>query len=125
MHRCLKTLGLAFGLVLLPALAFAQASITGVVKDTSGAVLPGVTVEVASPVLIEKTRSTVTDGTGVYRFVSLLPGTYSVSFTLTGFQTVRREGVELSGTFAPGGSAFAPTSVLSPRFMKLSAQIDF
>ncbi|HUK35411.1 MAG TPA: carboxypeptidase-like regulatory domain-containing protein, partial [Vicinamibacterales bacterium] len=98
-HRCLKTLGLVFGLVLLPALAFAQASITGVVKDPSGAVLPGVTVEVASPVLIEKTRTVVSDSSGEYRFVSLLPGTYSVSFTLTGFQTVKREGIELSGTF--------------------------
>src|SRR5689334_17058105 len=83
----------------MPAFAFGQASITGVVKDTSGAVLPGVTVEVASPVLIEKTRTTVTDGAGEYRFVSLLPGAYSVSFTLTGFQTIKREGVELSGTF--------------------------
>ena len=60
-------------LVLLPTLAFAQASITGVVKDSSGAVLPGVTVEAASPVLIEKTRSTVTDGTGQYRIVDLRP----------------------------------------------------
>ncbi len=99
MVKAVKTLGVLACLVLFPTLAFAQASITGVVKDTSGAVLPGVTVEVASPVLIEKTRSTVTDGSGVYRFVSLLPGTYSVSFTLTGFQTVKREGVELSGTF--------------------------
>ena len=99
MHKFLKTAGFALGLVLLPALAFAQAQITGVVKDASGAVLPGVTVEVASPVLIEKTRSTVTDGSGEYRFVSLLPGTYSASFTLTGFQTVKREGIELSGTF--------------------------
>jgi hypothetical protein len=86
-------------LVLLPTLAFAQASITGVVKDTSGAVLPGVTVEVASPALIEKTRSAVSDGTGQYRIVNLLPGTYSVTFTLTGFSTVKRDGIELTGSF--------------------------
>src|SRR5215468_6657067 len=86
-------------LVLLPTLAFAQASITGVVKDTSGAVLPGVTVEVASPALIEKTRSAVSDGSGQYRIVDLRPGSYSVSFTLTGFSTVKREGIELTGSF--------------------------
>jgi hypothetical protein len=86
-------------LVLLPTLAFAQASITGVVKDTSGAVLPGVTVEVASPALIEKTRSAVADGTGQYRIVDLRPGTYTVTFTLTGFSTVKREGIELTGSF--------------------------
>jgi hypothetical protein len=86
-------------LVLLPTVAFAQASITGVVKDTSGAVLPGVTVEVASPALIEKTRTAVADGTGQYRIVDLRPGTYSVTFTLTGFSTVKREGIELTGSF--------------------------
>jgi hypothetical protein len=86
-------------LALLPTLAFAQASITGVVKDSSGAVLPGVTVEAASPALIEKTRSAVTDGTGQYRILDLLPGTYSVTFTLPGFSTVKREGIELTGAF--------------------------
>ena len=75
------------------------ASVTGVVKDTSGAVLPGVTVEVSSPVLIEKTRSAVTDGSGQYRIVDLRAGTYTVTFTLTGFSTVKREGIELSGSF--------------------------
>src|SRR5881394_1646272 len=75
------------------------ASVTGVVKDTSGAVLPGVTVEVSSPVLIEKTRSAVTDGGGQYRIVDLRAGTYSVTFSLTGFSTVKRDGVELSGAF--------------------------
>jgi hypothetical protein len=90
---------MAMGLTLLPALAFAQASITGVVKDTSGAVLPGVTVEVASPALIEKTRTAVSDGSGQYRIVDLRPGTYSVSFTLTGFSSVKREGIELTGSF--------------------------
>ena len=91
-------LGLAC-LVMLPASAYAQASITGVVKDTSGAVLPGVTVEAASPVLIEKSREAVTDSAGLYRIVDLRPGTYSMTFTLPGFVTIKREGVELTGTF--------------------------
>lgn len=96
LNRVLIVAGL---LALLPASAFAQATITGVVKDASGAVLPGVTVEVASPVLIEKVRTDITDGAGQYRIVDLLAGTYSVTFTLTGFSTVKREGVELSGAF--------------------------
>ena len=86
-------------LALVPTLAHAQASITGVVRDPSGAVLPGVTVEASSPVLIEKVRSVVTDGSGQYRIVDLRPGTYIVTFTLSGFSVVRREGIELTGTF--------------------------
>ncbi|HEY3044850.1 MAG TPA: carboxypeptidase-like regulatory domain-containing protein, partial [Vicinamibacterales bacterium] len=86
-------------LVFLPSAVFAQAAITGVVKDTSGAVLPGATVEAASPVLIEKVRSVVSDATGQYRIVDLRPGTYSVTFTLPGFSTVKREGIELTGSF--------------------------
>ncbi len=70
----------------------------GVVKDTSGLVLPGVTVQIASPAMIEKVRDTVTDGTGQYRFVDLRPGTYSVTATLTGFNTFKRDNVEVSGT---------------------------
>src|SRR5688572_19950558 len=85
--------------LLLPAAAYAQAAITGVVRDVSGAVLPGVTVEAASAVLIEKTRSVVTDDTGQYRIVDLRPGLYTVTFTLPGFSAVRREGIELSGDF--------------------------
>jgi hypothetical protein len=85
--------------LLLPAAAYAQAAITGVVRDTSGGVLPGVTVEATSPVLIEKVRTVVTDGTGQYRIVGLQPGVYAVTFTLPGFNTVRRDGIELSGTF--------------------------
>ena len=85
--------------LLLPVAAYAQAAITGVVKDASGAVLPGVTVEAASPVLIEKVRSVSSDATGQYRIVNLLPGTYSVTFTLPGFSTVKREGIELTGSF--------------------------
>src|ERR687892_740516 len=91
-----------FALILLvfaPASAQAQATIAGQVKDSSGAVLPGVTVEAASPALIEKVRSVVTDGTGQYRIVDLRPGSYTVTFTLPGFNTVKREGVELTGTF--------------------------
>ena len=82
-----------------PSAVFAQGSITGVVKDSSGAILPGVTVEASSPALIERTRTVVTDGTGQYRIVDLRPGTYTVTFTLSGFNTLRREGIELSGSF--------------------------
>ena len=85
--------------VLLPAMAFGQASITGTVRDGSGAVLPGVTVEASSPALIEKLRTALTDGSGQYRIVDLRPGTYAVRFTLPGFKTVERGGIELSGTF--------------------------
>ena len=89
----------AFPMIFVPALAFAQASISGVVRDTSGALLPGVTVEAASPALIEKVRSVVSDGSGQYRITDLRPGIYTVTFTLTGFATFRREGVELTGSF--------------------------
>src|SRR5262245_65918280 len=85
-------------LLFLPAIAFAQGAIAGVVKDASGGVLPGVTVEAASPVLIEKTRSVTTDGSGNYRIENLRPGSYTVTFTLTGFSTVKRDGVDVSGT---------------------------
>jgi len=85
--------------ILAPAAAFGQASITGVVRDSSGAVLPGVTVEASSPALIEKTKAAVADGAGQYRIVDLRPGTYTVTFTLGGFTTVKREGIELTGTF--------------------------
>jgi hypothetical protein len=89
------------GVVLLtvPTAVWAQATITGTARDTSGAVLPGVTVEAASPALIERVRSVITDSTGQYRIVDLRSGTYSVTFTLPGFSTFRREGVELSGAF--------------------------
>ena len=86
--------------ILLSTAAYAQGSIGGVVKDTSGAVLPGVTVEASSPALIEKSRSVVTDSTGQYKIVDLRPGTYSVTFALSGFTTVKREGIELAGSFA-------------------------
>src|SRR3954469_16634264 len=85
--------------ILLPASAFAQASIAGTARDTSGAVLPGVSVEASSPALIEKVRTGVTDDRGLFRIVSLPPGTYTVTFSLTGFNQVKREGIELSGSF--------------------------
>jgi hypothetical protein len=86
-------------ILLVPRLAAAQASITGTVKDPSGAVLPGVTVEVASPALIEKVRAAATDATGQYRIVDLRPGVYSITFGLTGFNTFKRDGIELAGSF--------------------------
>src|SRR5262249_15242756 len=86
-----------------PTSAWAQGassgSISGTVKDATGAVLPGVTIEVASPALIEKVRSAVADGQGQYNIIELRPGMYSVTFTLPGFATVRREGVELTAGF--------------------------
>ena len=74
--------------VALPSVAFAQAALAGVVKDASGAVLPGVTVEASSPELIEKARVTTTDDIGLYRFSSLEPGDYSLEFTQTGFSKI-------------------------------------
>jgi Carboxypeptidase regulatory-like domain len=83
---------------LVPATVYGQASIAGVASDASGAVLPGVTVEASSPVLIEGARLTVSDGSGRHRIESLRPGTHIVTFTLPGFSTVRREGIELVGS---------------------------
>ena len=96
-----RVVRLAFGLialVLLPSSVYAQAAIAGVVRDASGGVLPGVTVEASSPALIEKVRTAVSDGTGQYRIEDLRPGLYTVRFTLSGFSTVSREGVELTGS---------------------------
>ena len=78
--------------------AWAQATIAGLVRDASGAVLPGVTVEAASPALIEKVRTAVTDGNGRYRIENLFPGDYTVTFSLAGFANVRREGLVVSGS---------------------------
>ena len=88
----------ALVVILMPSLAYAQATLAGVVKDSSGAVLPGVTVEATSPALIEKTRSTTTDDTGQYQIVDLRPGVYELKFSLQGFTTVQREGVQVSGS---------------------------
>ena len=110
-HRSLVTCAtLVVGLLFLPAIARGQTAgaIAGAVRDATGAVLPGVTVEAASPALIEKVRSVVTDGQGLYDIENLRPGTYTVTFTLPGFTTFKREGIELSGagggtwTIAPG-----------------------
>ena len=89
----------SLGLLLIPSLLYAQASITGVVRDTSGAVLPGVSVEASSSALIEKVRSVATNDAGQYRIENLRPGSYTVTFALSGFSSVRREAIELSGTF--------------------------
>src|ERR1700687_3524308 len=86
--------------VLLPTFAAAQTgAIAGVVKDATGAVLPGTTVEASSPALIERVRTVVTDGEGQYKIVDLRPGAYTVTFTLPGFSTVRRNGIDLSAGF--------------------------
>jgi carboxypeptidase family protein len=79
--------------------AFAQSGIAGVVKDSSGAVLPGVTVEASSAALIEGTRAAATDSAGQYRIIDLRPGEYTVTFTLTGFRTIKREGITLPTSF--------------------------
>src|SRR5262245_11222061 len=86
-------------LVLAPAAAWAQSSITGAVRDSSGGVLPGVTLEAASPALIEQVRSVVTDAQGLSRISDLRPGPYTVTFTLPGFTTVKRTGIELRAEF--------------------------
>src|ERR1051325_7455841 len=83
--------------VLLPSFAFAQGTLTGTVRDDSGGVLPGVTVEASSPALIEKVRTADTDSSGQYRITTLNPGTYTLTFRLQGFNVVKREGIELNG----------------------------
>jgi hypothetical protein len=97
MPRITRTGWILLVLILLPAAAWAQATITGTVKDGSGAVLPGVTIEAAGAALLVP-RSAQTDSSGVYRIVELPPGTYSLAFTLSGFTRVVRGGIELSGT---------------------------
>src|SRR5688500_14462634 len=99
MRLAVKALAIVALIVLVPTGARAQAVIAGLVTDASGAVLPGVTVEASSPALIEKVRSTVSDSGGQYRIEDLRPGVYKVSFTLPGFSTFAREGIELTGSF--------------------------
>jgi hypothetical protein len=93
--------------LLLPGAARAQSTgnIAGLVTDATGAILPGVTVETASPALIEKTRSVATDGQGRYLVEALPPGTYTVTFTISGFRTVRREGIQLTTGFTANVNA--------------------
>src|SRR5207247_597782 len=99
--RCLRQVGrvaLVAAFLILPHAAWAQSTIAGVVRDSSGAVLPGVTVEASSTLLIEKVRAAVTDGQGRYTIIELRPGSYSVTFTLPGFSTVRRDGIEVEAS---------------------------
>src|SRR5712691_5235966 len=98
MRRVGNVVAAVAAILLVPSLVFAQATLAGVVRDASAAVLPGVSVEASSPVLIEKTRTVVSDGTGQYRITDLLPGTYVLTFSLTGFATVRRDGLAVSGS---------------------------
>src|SRR4051812_21080326 len=98
MRRLWSVSILAVSVLLFPVLASAQATLAGVVRDASEAVLPGVTVEASSPSLIEKVRSGVTDNSGQYRITELTPGTYTLTFTLTGFSTVKREAISVSGS---------------------------
>src|SRR5688572_7401276 len=98
MRGVIKVVVIVTAVVLLPSLAAAQGTLTGTVRDQSGSVLPGVTVEASSPALIEKVRAAVTDTAGQYRIPGLNPGTYSLTFRLSGFTTVTRTGIELSGT---------------------------
>jgi hypothetical protein len=97
-HRSAVITLVATLVALIPTVARAQATLAGVVRDASEAVLPGVSVEVSSPVLIEKVRTATTDGSGQYRLTQLPPGTYSMTVTLTGFTTVKRDGVEVTGS---------------------------
>src|SRR3954465_12483172 len=102
LRKCIWTAWLmVVGIVVCPGVLSAQtnSSIAGTVTDDTGAVLPGVTVEVSSPALIEKVRSAVTDGSGQYKIIQLPPGVYSVTFSLGGFNTVKRDNVELTSDF--------------------------
>jgi len=102
-------------LLLIPVGISAQqtSSIAGVVRDTSGAVLPGVTVETVSPALIERVRTAVTDAQGQYRLIDLRPGTYTVTFTLPGFSTVKREGIELTADYTASVNADLPLGAIA------------
>ena len=116
MRKVHRIVLVVIGLLLAPAAAWAQGAggsgIAGVVHDTSGAVLPGVTVEAASPALIEKVRSAVTDGRGLYSIADLRPGAYEVTFTMPGFSTIKRSGVELTVGFTATVNADLPVGTL-------------
>ena len=99
MRRFVLSVAMLGVLVLLPEVARAQAAIAGVVRDSSGAALPGVTVEATSSALIEKVRTVTSDAAGQYRILDLPPGTYDVTFTMSGFRTMRRAGILLEGNF--------------------------
>ena len=108
-RHAVRSVALALGFMLIAAAGQTQSlssgTIAGVVKDASGGVLPGVTVEAASPALIEKVRTAVTDAQGRFNIVNLRPGTYVVTFSLPGFNSVKREGIQLTAGF----SLFLPT----------------
>src|SRR4029077_15148264 len=94
-RRLLLSAGALACVLALPATARAQSAFAGVVKDSTGALLPGVTVEAASPVLIEKVRSATTDSNGAYRIENLRPGIYTMTFNLPGFSAVKKDAIEL------------------------------
>ena len=118
MRRVLMSIAIALAVFILPlsrpAYAQSNSNIAGVVKDATGAVLPGVTVEAASASLIEKVRTVVTDSAGQYKIVNLVPGSYVVTFTLAGFNTVRREGIELTASFTANINADLRVGSLQP-----------
>jgi len=99
MRSRLTWVALSFAFLMLPSAAHAQSAFAGVVKDATGAVLPGVTVEAASPALIEQVRSANTDASGAYKIENLRPGVYVLTFSLPGFSTVKKEGIELQSNF--------------------------
>src|SRR5688572_28054047 len=106
--RTLKSLLCTVAVLLAPTLALGQIAtggITGVARDVSGGILPGVTVEAASPALIEKVRTAVTDDQGRFNIIDLRPGTYTVTFTLPGFTTFKIEGLEISAGFTGTANA--------------------
>jgi len=105
-----KSLFLAAGVCLFASRMASAQTLAGAVHDTSGAVLPGVTVEASSPALIEKNRSAVTDSTGQYQIPNLPPGTYALTFSLQGFATLKHEGVELSGGGVTSFGGASPTT---------------
>jgi carboxypeptidase family protein len=96
--RLLVLVATLLAIVAVPS-AFAQSAIAGVVRDSSGAVLPGVNVEAASAALIEGVRTAVTDNTGSYKIENLRPGVYAVTFTLSGFRSVKRDEISLPTSF--------------------------
>src|SRR5262245_54891988 len=102
-QRVIEVVLIVLGCGVMPTVAGAQSAASGVIAGTvtatTGAVLPGVTVEAASPALIEKIRIAITDGQGQYKIVELRPGTYNVSFSLAGFSSVKHEAVELTTGF--------------------------
>src|SRR5262245_38978746 len=112
-------------LTLTPSVVFAQSGFAGTVKDSTGAVLPGVTIEASSPTLIERTRSTVTNEQGQYKILDLRPGIYSVTFTLPGFAIFKREEIELPANFtAPvkfaGNSISSSLKMANPGRVKVT-----